>query len=182
MNKLEIFVIFVSEEVSGTGQSDILRPRRILVPQREGSRSSASNVGPMLDTKKSRDVVSLSQGHMAKDSIAGTKSTATVMGETQEDASITPPSILGTTTKTFDESLHQFDARRDQPKPITGCQDNDPMASLSGESQDPGGQKKVLSSTRSNASQGICLSLLFLDCLESSFCFNAFMEAFRVTL
>ncbi|KAG6655580.1 serine/threonine-protein kinase MPS1 isoform X1 [Carya illinoinensis] len=126
----------------GTGQSDILRPRRILVPQREGSRSSASNVGPMLDTKKSQDVVSLSQGHMAKDSIVGTKSTATVMGETQEDASITPPSILGTTTKTFDESLHQFDARRDQPKPITDCQDNDPMASLRGESQDPGGQKK----------------------------------------
>ncbi|XP_041013449.1 serine/threonine-protein kinase MPS1 isoform X3 [Juglans microcarpa x Juglans regia] len=137
--------------VSGTGQSHILRPRRILVPQREGSRSSASNVGPMLDAEKSQDVVSLSQGHMAKDSIAGTKSTATVLVETQEDASITPPSILGTTTKTFDESLHQFDARRDQPKPITGCQDNDPMASLSGESQDPGGQKKVLSSTRSNA-------------------------------
>ncbi|XP_041013450.1 serine/threonine-protein kinase MPS1 isoform X4 [Juglans microcarpa x Juglans regia] len=135
----------------GTGQSHILRPRRILVPQREGSRSSASNVGPMLDAEKSQDVVSLSQGHMAKDSIAGTKSTATVLVETQEDASITPPSILGTTTKTFDESLHQFDARRDQPKPITGCQDNDPMASLSGESQDPGGQKKVLSSTRSNA-------------------------------
>lgn len=172
MNKLEIFVMFVSEEISGTGQSDILRPRRVLVPQREGLRSSASNMGPMVDTKKSQDVVSLSQGHMAKDSNAETKSTATVIGETQEDASITPPSILGTTTRTFDDSLHPFDARRDQPKPISGCQDTNPtMASLCGESQDPDGQKKVLSSIRSNAvSQGICLSLLFSICLESSFC------------
>ncbi|XP_059453911.1 serine/threonine-protein kinase MPS1 isoform X2 [Corylus avellana] len=135
----------------GPAQSNILRPRRMLVPQREVSRTSDSSVGPMVDAKKSQDVVSLRQGHMAKGSIVATKSAATVLGETQDDASITPPSISGTITKTFDESFNQFDVQRDQPKFVTGCKDDRAMPLLHGESQNADGHKKVQLSIGSNA-------------------------------
>ncbi|XP_062146350.1 serine/threonine-protein kinase MPS1 isoform X2 [Alnus glutinosa] len=135
----------------GPAQSNFLKPRRMLVPQREASRSLDSNVGPMLDAKKSQDVVSLRQGHMANDSIVATKNAATALGETQDDASITPPSISGTITKTFDESFDPFDVQRDQPKFVTGCKDDKAMPLLCGESQNTNGHKKVQLSIGSNA-------------------------------
>lgn len=161
MNENDIFVMFISEEISGPAQSNILRPRRMLVPQREVSRSSDSSVGPMVDAKKSQDVVSLRQGHMAKDSTVATKNAATVLGETQDDASITPPSISGTITKTFDESFNRFDVQRDQPQFVTGHKEDKVMPLLGGESRKTDGHKKVQLSIGSNAvSQGNIQSFL----------------------
>lgn len=120
----------------------------MLVPQREASRNSASN---LVVAKKSQDVVSLRQGHMVKDSIGTTKNAATVLGETQEDASITPPSISGTITKTFDEGFSSFDGQRDHAKPISGCEDDKAMPLSHGESQQTDGKKKVQLSVGNNA-------------------------------
>ena len=143
MNTPEHFVSLISLNISATRQSNILRPRRMLVPQREASRDSGSSLGPMVDAKKSQDVISLSRGHMVKDSVGETKNMVTVLGEIQEDASITPPTISGTITKTFDESFNSFDAPRDHVKPITGCKDDKAIPLLHGESQQTDGQKKV---------------------------------------
>ncbi|XP_075650431.1 serine/threonine-protein kinase MPS1 isoform X3 [Castanea sativa] len=113
-----------------TRQSNILRPRRMLVPQREALTNSGSSLGPMVDAKKSQDVISLSRGHMVKDSVGETKNTVTVLGEIQEDASITPPTV-------------------------SGCKDDKAIPLLHGESQQTDGQKKVQHSVGSNAvSQG----------------------------
>jgi hypothetical protein len=148
--------------ISGAAQSNILRPRRMLVPQREVSRTSDSSVGPMVGAKKSQDVVSLRQGHMAKDSVVATKNAATVLGETQDEASITPPSISGTITKPFDKSFNPFDVQRDQPKFVTGCKDDKVMPLLHGEFQNTDEHKKVQVSIGSNAvSHGNIQSLLF---------------------
>jgi serine/threonine-protein kinase TTK/MPS1 len=180
MNTPEIFVMLIYEEISGTAQSNILKPRRMLVPQREASRNSASN---LVVAKKSQDVVSLRQGHMVKDSIGTTKNAATVLGETQEDASITPPSISGTITKTFDEGFSSFDGQRDHAKPISGCEDDKAMPLSHGESQQTDGKKKVQLSVGNNAvSQGNCWSLLF-ELLGIQFlCFSVFLAAFWVKL
>ncbi|KAF5739679.1 hypothetical protein HS088_TW12G00888 [Tripterygium wilfordii] len=92
----------------GTMQSSSIGPRRMFVPQREASRSSASNVGFKVDTKKSHDVVSPSQSHALKEPMARPKTAATVVGKTLEDASITTPSISSTLTKTFDDGINPF--------------------------------------------------------------------------
>ncbi|PON59792.1 Dual specificity protein kinase TTK [Parasponia andersonii] len=135
----------------GEMQSNSLGPRRILVPQRQVSKKSASGVGPL----ESRDLVSVSEGHAVKDSIMQVKRVTTVAKETQEDASITPPSISDTITKAFDENLNPFDGQRNQTKPITGCKDNNPMSLSNVESQDVDGRKKVQFSVASKAiSQG----------------------------
>lgn len=148
MNTREYFVLLISSNISANRQSNILRPRRMLVPQREALRNSGSSLG-----------------HMVKDSVGETKNSAAVLGEIQEDASITPPTISGTITKTFDESFNSFDAPRDHVKPITGCKDDKAIPLLHGESQETDGQKKVQHSVGSNAvSQGNCWSLLFLNC------------------
>lgn len=138
-----------------------------MVSKREVSRSPASNVDPSVDAKKSQDVVLLS-GHMAKDSVAATKNTATVLGETREDALITPPSLSGTITKTFDGSFNAFDAQRDHP--ITGCKDEKPMPLLRGEHEQTDSEKKVPVSVGSNAvSQGNFWCLPFYKFLRPSF-------------
>ena len=149
------------EEFSGAMQSNSIGPRRILVPQREVSKKSASNVGPLEDSRKSREVVSASVGHTVRDSIMQIKRTTNVAKETQEDASITPPSISGTITKAFDENLNPFDGQRDQIKPMTGCKDNNPMSVSHAEPGYNDGQKKVQFSIASKTiSQGnICLIL-----------------------
>ncbi|KAK4859272.1 hypothetical protein QYF36_002550 [Acer negundo] len=139
----------------GTMRSSSIMPRRTLVPQREASRSLGLNMAPSVDTKKSEDVVSLSQSHAIKDPIVRIKNAATTIGETQEDASITPPSIAGTSTNTFDESYNPFDAHRDLPKPVTDHKENDPMALFHLEPQHNEDQRKVLISTGNNGcSQG----------------------------
>ncbi|KAK6257474.1 hypothetical protein QUC31_000933 [Theobroma cacao] len=115
----------------GTVQTNGIMPRRMVVPQRTASR----NVGANIDTNKSRDCVSLSHGQLVKDKI--------IAGESQEDASITPPSITGTITKTFDENFNPFDVDRDQPKEVVDQKENNLIPLRDVESQHVDGQRKV---------------------------------------
>lgn len=145
------------EEFSGMTQLRGKGPRRTVVPQREGSKSSA-----FVDSQ-SQGLVSTGQDLTVKDSVMQLKNMATVIKETQEDASITPPSLSGTITKIFDENLNPFDVQRDQIKSNTGCKDCNPMPLLHSESQHIDGQKKVQFAIASNAtSQGNICSILFL--------------------
>ncbi|KAA8546364.1 hypothetical protein F0562_002897 [Nyssa sinensis] len=128
----------------GTMQSNNIIPRRILVPQRETLKSSGSNVGSIVDAKKTQDETSPS--HKVRDSTAQTKNMVSAVGETQEDGSITPPSISGSIINTYEESFKPSDVQRDQPRPITGCKNNNTISSLLVESQClplVDGQKKV---------------------------------------
>ncbi|XVE95425.1 hypothetical protein REPUB_Repub02eG0095900 [Reevesia pubescens] len=115
----------------GTMQTNGIMPRRMVVPQRAASR----NVGANVDTDKSRDCVVLSHDQLVKDKI--------IAQESQEDESITPPSITGTITKTFDENFNPFDADRDQPKEVVDKKENDPIPLQDVESQSVDGQRKV---------------------------------------
>lgn len=126
-----------------------------MVPKNEVSKSSLSNVGPLEDTKKSREVDSVSQG--VKDSVMQIKETTAAVKETQEDASITPPSVSGTITNAFGENLNPSDVQRDQAKPISGFQENIPK------SQHIVGQKKVQFSVASKANPQGNICLVFLN-------------------
>ena len=134
-----------------------------MVPKNEVSKSSLSNVGPLEDTKKSREVDSVSKGvkdsvsQGVKDSVMQIKETAAAVKETQEDASITPPSVSGTITNAFGESLNPSDVQRDQAKPIAGFQENNPK------SQHIVGQKKVQFSVASKANPQGNICLVFLN-------------------
>ncbi|XP_061971037.1 serine/threonine-protein kinase MPS1-like isoform X3 [Populus nigra] len=110
--------------------SNSTKPRRTLIPKREASRTVASNMGPTTGTKNSQVVVPLS-----KDSTLPKKNPVTVIMESHEDASITPPSFPGTITKTFDESFNPFDAQREQPKSAIDTKENNPMPLTCIESQ-----------------------------------------------
>ncbi|KAG6774200.1 hypothetical protein POTOM_021551 [Populus tomentosa] len=130
--------------------SNSTKPRRTLIPKREASRTVASNVGPTTGTKNSQDVVPLS-----KDSTLPKKNPVTVIRESHEDASITPPSFPGTITKTFDESFNPFDAQGEQPKSAIDTKENNPMPLTCIESQLVEGKRKVQFSTVNNTiSQG----------------------------
>ncbi|XP_048226874.1 serine/threonine-protein kinase MPS1 isoform X2 [Ricinus communis] len=149
---------FKRHRALGTMQTNSLMPRRILVPQRDTSQTSAasSDVYP----KKFHDVINpSSQVQSRKDSsstIMHTKNPViAVVRETPEDASITPPPISATTiTKTFGES---FNVQRDQSKSAIECKENNPIpASFSHvESQHVDSKRKVQFSIANNAtSQG----------------------------
>ncbi|KAF3445706.1 hypothetical protein FNV43_RR10882 [Rhamnella rubrinervis] len=139
----------------GTLQSNGIRPRRSVVPQREVCRSSVSRVGSLVDTKKSREVVSTSQDLVVKDSDMQLKDMATVAKETQEDASVTPPSLSGTITKNFGENINPFDMHKDQIKSNIDCNGSNRMSLLHSESQPIDVQKKVqFAIARSANSQG----------------------------
>ncbi|KAJ6997804.1 serine/threonine-protein kinase MPS1-like isoform X2 [Populus alba x Populus x berolinensis] len=125
--------------------SNSTKPRRTLIPKREASRTVASNVGPTTGTKNSQDVVPLS-----KDSTLPKKNPVTVIRESHEDASITPPSFPGTITKTFDESFNPFDAQGEQLKSAIDPKENNPMPLTSIESQLVEGKRKVQFSTVNN--------------------------------
>ncbi|CBI19069.3 unnamed protein product, partial [Vitis vinifera] len=97
----------------GTMQSNSIMPRRILVPRRETSKITASNVVPTIDAKKSQDVrPSMHQGNTGKELVVEIRNKVSVVGETEEDAPITPPSISGSITN---EDL--YDVQRVQCKP-----------------------------------------------------------------
>lgn len=132
-------------------QSNSIMPKRGLVPRREASRNLGSSVGPCVDTNKTQDVVRFSQDHAMKNSIVKTKNVAAAaaVGETQEVASITPPSISDTITNTFDDNFNPVDAQRGCPKAVTGCKEINPsnLASQQEESQ-----RKVQFSLGNNAS------------------------------
>ncbi|MBA0720899.1 hypothetical protein Golax_008497 [Gossypium laxum] len=129
----------------GTIQTNGIMPRRMVVPQRAASR----NMGAYNDTNKSQDCGSLSHGQLVKNKINA--------GESQEDAFITPPSITGTTTKTFDENFNPFDVDQDQDqdKEVDAKKENNPIPLQDVQSQNADGQRKVQFLTGHNAvSQG----------------------------
>jgi serine/threonine-protein kinase TTK/MPS1 len=132
-----------------------IKPRRTLIPQREASRTVASNVDPTTGTKKSQDVVPLS-----KDSILQTKNPVAVIRETHEDASPFP----GTITKTFDESFNPFDVQREQPESVIATKEDNQVPLTCVESQLFEGKRKVQFLTVNKAtSQGNILLLAFLS-------------------
>ncbi|KAJ7965615.1 Kinase family protein [Quillaja saponaria] len=135
----------------GTMQSNSIRPRRMLVPQSEVSKSSTLNVGSGVDTNKSQNVISLSCRQGEKESAAQVKNPASAVGQSQEDATITPPLISGTLTKTFDEGFNPFYAQEHHPKAVSDCKDKIIMPSLHVESQNIDSQKKAQFSTGNNA-------------------------------
>ncbi|KAK8298331.1 hypothetical protein V6Z11_D05G247100 [Gossypium hirsutum] len=123
----------------GTIQTNGIMPRRMVVPQRAASR----NMGAHNDTNKSQDCGSLSHGQLVKNKINA--------GESQEDAFITPPSITGTTTKTFDENFNPFDVDQDQDKEVDAKKENNPIPLQDVQSQNADGQRKVQFLTGHNA-------------------------------
>lgn len=128
----------------------------MLVPQREVSRNPRSQSGVEENVKEHENVV--------KDLIEQTKSTMTIIGETQ-DESITPPSISGLMTKSFDGSFPP-DAHRDEPVRGAGCQSRKASSTLNTGSQHVDGQKMVRFSVTSNKiSQGKQWCLIFA-CLD----------------
>ncbi|KAM7514941.1 hypothetical protein LguiA_004524 [Lonicera macranthoides] len=140
----------------GMMQSNSIRARRLLVPQRETSKSSNLNTGSLADSEKNQDKFASSQ--RVRDSISQTKSMISVLAETQEDASITPPSMSGTIMSTREESFKPFDAQRGQSRYTTGGQNNDTVSSslvVSEHVPSVDGQKKVQFALENNAkSQG----------------------------
>ncbi|KDP32759.1 hypothetical protein JCGZ_12051 [Jatropha curcas] len=135
----------------GTMQTKRLMPKRMLVPQRETSEPAASCVGPRIGVKQSQDVILSSQGHATKDSVMQLKNSVAFVGETQEDASITPPSTLGTITKTSNENFKPSDVQRDQSKHVIDCKENNPMPLSHVEAHNLDGKRKVQFSMENNA-------------------------------
>ncbi|OMO95908.1 hypothetical protein CCACVL1_05184 [Corchorus capsularis] len=127
----DVQAAFKRHRALGTMQTNGIMPRRMVAPQRAASR----NVGTNVDTNKSQDCVSLSHGQLVKDKI--------IAGESQDDASITPPFITGTITKTFDENLNPFDVDRRQPKEVVDQKENNPMPLQDAETQNVDGQRKI---------------------------------------
>lgn len=141
-------------------QSNSIRPRRLLVPQREVSRNPRSEARLAESVKEPEVEVSLSQDHVVKDLIEQTKSTMTIIGET-EDESITRPSISGLMTKSFDGSFAP-DAHRDELVRGAGCQSRRTSSALNTGSQHVDGQKMVRFSVKTNKiSQGKYWCLIF---------------------
>lgn len=120
-------------------QSNSIRPRRLLVPQREVSRNPRS---------EARLAESVSRDHAVKDLIEQTKSTMTIIGETQ-DESITRPSMSGLMTKSFDGSFTS-DGHRDEFVRGVGCQSRSTSSALNSGSQHVDGQKMVRFSVKTN--------------------------------
>ncbi|KAG4140850.1 hypothetical protein ERO13_D06G042700v2 [Gossypium hirsutum] len=123
----------------GTMQTNGIVPRRTVVPQRAASRNVGTNAG----ANKSRDCISSSNGHLVKGKF--------MVGEYQEDASNTTPSITGTITKTFDEDFNPFDVGRDPPKEFVDKKENYLIPSHDVESKHVDCQRKVQFLTGDNA-------------------------------
>ena len=132
-------------------QSNSIMPRRILVPRRETSKISTSNVVPTADDKQSQDVrPSMDQGYTGKE----------LAVETRGDASETPPSISGAVT-----NEDPYDIQQVQHKPVACYKNTNDGSFLHVESQHVpvvDGQKKVqFLSGKHASSQGkelLCLS------------------------
>ncbi|KAH7843619.1 hypothetical protein Vadar_018830 [Vaccinium darrowii] len=138
----------VSSVLRGTMQSNNVRPRRVWVPQRETTKSSASNLGPTEGPRKTEQEVP------GNDSITQTVNTGPVLCETQLDASVTLPSICGTNTNTCEVGIKPFDEKRDHPRNFADDKSNETVTSLLVESQHVpivDGQKKVQFSFGSNS-------------------------------
>ncbi|KAM7253087.1 hypothetical protein ACFE04_025705 [Oxalis oulophora] len=108
----------------GTVQSSSIAPRRSVLPKRETSKNISA---PNIETKSPLD-----------DDLHG-KNNASVGADTQQDASITPPSFLGTITKNSDETFNQLDTtHKEQQLNPESCQ------------RQPNADKRVQFSTGNN--------------------------------
>ncbi|KAL0351439.1 UNVERIFIED_CONTAM: Serine/threonine-protein kinase MPS1 [Sesamum calycinum] len=110
-----------------TMQSNGIRPRRMLVPQQETSKESNMKPHSAIAAKKSKEDVL--QGHRLMSSIRESKTTVSVTGDNQEDASITPPSEWGTTVNAHEENFKPCNDQRDQPGLSIRSRINDAVAS-----------------------------------------------------
>ncbi|KAL0326235.1 UNVERIFIED_CONTAM: Serine/threonine-protein kinase MPS1 [Sesamum radiatum] len=108
-------------------QSNGIRPRRMLVPQQETSKESNMKPHSAIAAKKSKEDVL--QGHRLMSSIRESKTTVSVTGDNQEDASITPPSEWGTTVNAHEENFKPCNDQRDQPGLSIRSRINDAVAS-----------------------------------------------------
>lgn len=159
-------------------RSNDLRPRRTLAPLREASRNLGPAVVPTVDPKRSQDAVSFGKVHTLRESVPQTKNIDSVMKETQDDATITPPSFSGTITKSFDDSFNPIDERICQPTSIIDYKEKDPMPLTHVEPQ-VGRSKKVQFSTGENvASQGNVLIRLIQRFFHKLSCSTHFIKSF----
>lgn len=126
-------------------QSNNIRPVRLLGPQRGTSKNSDLNASSTVDSKKTQDNVSLSQG--VRD--YQTKNMVSIAADTQEDASITLPSISGSILSTQEETYKPFGVQ-DKPKSAADCKINESASLLLLESEHVG-QKKVQFALGNNA-------------------------------
>lgn len=129
----------------GRMQSNNIRPMRLLGPQRGTSKISDLNASSTVDSKKTQDNVSLNQRMRDYQ----TKNIVSIATDTQEDASITPPSISGSILSTREETYKPFGVQ-DQPKSAADCKINDSASLLLLESEHVG-QKKVQFALGNNA-------------------------------
>ncbi|GFS41776.1 putative protein kinase 1 [Actinidia rufa] len=142
----------------GMMQSNTIKPRRSVVPQRETSKGSASDLGPAVDLKKSQDEVFRSHDSRIGDCFSQTQNVVPVVLENQADASITPPSMSGTITNTYEDISKPFGVQRDQSRSFADNRNSVGVASALVQSRHVplvDGQKKVQFSLGNNArSQG----------------------------
>ncbi|XP_050363382.1 serine/threonine-protein kinase MPS1 isoform X2 [Argentina anserina] len=110
-----------------------IRPKRMLAPRREVTKSSDSSV-THTDCKNSRDADTKGQDNTVKDSIV---QPPPIAKEAQEDASVTVVSHSSSITHMFDENL---DVPIDRTKPDAGAKD---VSSCHFESRGSDAQKKV---------------------------------------
>nr|XP_011458770.1 PREDICTED: probable serine/threonine-protein kinase mps1 isoform X1 [Fragaria vesca subsp. vesca] len=122
-----------------------IRPKRMLAPRREVTKSSASSA-THIDKNDSRGEATKGQDSTAKETIVRQHDVATIAKESLEDASVTVVSHSNSITHTFDENL---DVPVDQTKPDIGPKD---MSSCRFESQGIDAQKKVQFATGTLAS------------------------------
>ncbi|XP_042496077.1 serine/threonine-protein kinase MPS1-like isoform X2 [Macadamia integrifolia] len=109
----------------GTVQSESLRPRRVLVSQRESEKGS----------EKSEDAVLSRQANATHDLIAGRENAIAVAGEVPDDSSITPPSNSATGAQTHDQNLEPFGVKGENTKLDLDGRNDDGVSSSCLESQ-----------------------------------------------
>lgn len=135
----------------GMMQSNNIKPRRMLVPQRGTPKDSVLYMDPKLSMKKSQEDSSLHQ--RLKDCVALSTNVASGAVETPEDASITPPSEWGFAVNTHEGSFKPLDSHNDQNREAA-------LDMLEMENAlFPGGQKKVHFAAQNDSRfQGNCSS------------------------
>ncbi|PIN12989.1 serine/threonine and tyrosine kinase [Handroanthus impetiginosus] len=135
----------------GMMQSNGIRPRRFLVPGQETSKESNTKPCQALDAKKSKEEIPKSR--RLRGSVPQSKVMVSLRGETQEDASLTPPSECGTTVNTHEAKVKPYDTQGNQPGLSTRSGSNDAVVSSGGEPGNPPAevQRKVHFSTENIA-------------------------------
>lgn len=174
-----VFILYFLKLV-GAMQSNDMRPRRTLAPSREASRNMGPTAVPAVDDKRSKDAVPFGNVHTVRESVMQTKNIGSVMKETQDDATITPPSFSGTITKSFNDSFNPFDERIHQPTSIIDYKEKDPMPLTHVEPQVDHLKKVQFSLGENVASPGNMLIMFFQRFFHKLFCITHFTMSFYV--